>query len=282
MIVELKDVTLCAADCAQPVLAARALTQSMQECEFGDAVLFSDAPTRGPFRSVKIPTLGSRADYSQFMLKRLADHVSTSFVLIVQWDGYVLTSGAWRAEFVNYDYVGAVWPWHTDGMSVGNGGFSLRSRRLLDIAARSEFSLQGDRNEDETICRKHRLRLEQQHGVQFAPVRVAERFSYERGDPEVPTFGFHGLFNMWRHVGDQIMMEIADSMSPGVVRSREFIELLFQYVALRKFAPASALFAKLQASLSQPVILELASQSLGDATLADRFIRQCERMTAVA
>ena len=33
--------------------------------------------------------------------------------------------------FSHCDYIGAQWFWHNDGMRVGNGGFSLRSRKLL-------------------------------------------------------------------------------------------------------------------------------------------------------
>ena len=49
----------------------------------------------------------------------------------MQWDGYAVNPGAWDAAFLDCDYLGAKWSWHKDAMRVGNGGFSLRSRRLL-------------------------------------------------------------------------------------------------------------------------------------------------------
>jgi hypothetical protein len=202
MTVALSDVTLCAADCAHPVLAARALIRSMDECDFGDAILFSNATVPGPFRTVHIAALRSRSDYSEFVLRRLAPHISTAFVLIVQWDGYVLASPAWRSEFQNYDYLGAAWPWYTDGMNVGNGGFSLRSHRLLALTANLDFQSVEKHSEDELICRIHRRELEQHHGIRIAPAALAALFAYERGAPDSQTFGFHGLFNMWRHVED--------------------------------------------------------------------------------
>src|ERR1700687_3454326 len=43
----------------------------------------------------------------------------------------LITPAAWREEFLGCDYIGAQWFWHDDAMRVGNGGFSLRSRKLL-------------------------------------------------------------------------------------------------------------------------------------------------------
>ncbi|HEY5412006.1 MAG TPA: hypothetical protein VIJ94_14885 [Caulobacteraceae bacterium] len=47
-------------------------------------------------------------------------------------------------------------------------------------------------------CRELRPLLEQRHGIRFAPVELAERFSFEHGAPPGPTFGFHGAFNLPR------------------------------------------------------------------------------------
>ena len=66
------------------------------------------------------------------MLQELHDHISTAHALCIQWDGYVLNAQAWDASFLDYDYIGSVWPQFGDGHRVGNGGFSLRSKRLLE------------------------------------------------------------------------------------------------------------------------------------------------------
>jgi len=50
----LPELTICAADSANPALAARALAISLERCDFGDAILFTDAPVAGPFRTVLI------------------------------------------------------------------------------------------------------------------------------------------------------------------------------------------------------------------------------------
>ena len=52
--------------------------------------------------------------------------ISTPFVLVIQWDGYIVDPSAWANAFRKYDYVGAV-VHDKRGTFVGNGGFSLRS-----------------------------------------------------------------------------------------------------------------------------------------------------------
>jgi uncharacterized protein DUF5672 len=196
MKLDLRDVTICAADCATPSLASRALCLSTALCDFGDAILFSDNPPPSDrFRSARIERLNSRDDYSRFILKDLARFIATPFVLIVQWDGYVVEACAWNPRFREYDLIGAKWPWYGDGMSVGNGGFSLRSKRLLEAMSGDRCPFVPSVNEDEQICRLYRPRLVSEFGIRFAPESIADAFSYERTSPDAPTFGFHGLFS---------------------------------------------------------------------------------------
>jgi hypothetical protein len=277
MALELRDITICAADCATTSLAARALRKSTAICSFGDAILFSDEPSGGDaFRHIRIEKLRSRADYSRFILKDLPSFIATPFVLIVQWDGYVLDPKAWSPDFFQYDLIGAKWPWHQDGMTVGNGGFTLRSRKLLKVTGAPSFPLIPDINEDEQICRVHRAALIRDFGIQFAPEAIADRFSYERSVPELPTFGFHGLFNLWRHVDDEEVIAISGELGPHVVRSIEFVELVFQYVRLRKFRPLQALYSRWKALCE---IDEIHSQLLNaskNPAAVDYVIRVCE------
>ena len=113
-----------------------------------------------------IAPLQSRDAYSEFVLRSLLAHVDTAHVLLVQWDGYVVNPAAWRAEFLDYDYIGATWFWHDDSMRVGNGGFSLRSRKLLSALQDPRIVL--TEAEDVTICRAFRPLLERDHDIRFA------------------------------------------------------------------------------------------------------------------
>ena len=105
-----------------------------------------------------IAPLASREAYSRFVLKSLLEHVETPHVLLIQWDGYVVNPAAFEPAFLECDYIGAKWFWFNDGMRVGNGGFSLRSRKLL--AALQDARIQLGDAEDTTIARTFRPLLE--------------------------------------------------------------------------------------------------------------------------
>ncbi|WP_326998659.1 DUF5672 family protein [Croceibacterium mercuriale] len=147
---------------------------------------------------VPIPAVRSSADYSDFLMTHLVDHVATPFCLVVQWDGHVVDAGRWEPGFLDYDYVGASWPQFDDGHDVGNGGFSLRSRRLMEACRAPGFV--PAHPEDVAICRSNRAWLEGQ-GLRFAPREIADRFSAERAGNPAATFGYHGAWLMPRTLG---------------------------------------------------------------------------------
>jgi len=194
---------------------------------FGKALLLSDRPARGPLDARvewrPIRPLQTRNDYSRFLLHDLVDHVDTSHALCVQWDGFVLDGNAWNPAFLDYDYVGAVWPHFRDNRNVGNGGFSLRSKRLLKAAANLPYA--GSEAEDVLICRTFRPMLEAL-GIRFAPPEVAQLFAYERAAPTGQEFGFHGSFNLLRYLSGKQATRLFQSLEPHVLSRREHRELL--------------------------------------------------------
>ncbi|HUH95677.1 MAG TPA: DUF5672 family protein [Casimicrobiaceae bacterium] len=269
-----QTVTLCAVDSVTPRLALRALEASLEGCDFGEAILFtSDVEVRSEsVRVFAIEALNSRSAYSAFVLKRLADLTRTPHVLLVQWDGYVINPLAWDARFLDYDYIGARWPWHRDGMTVGNGGFSLRSRRLLETTADQGFGILPEETEDNMICRSNRRTLETKHGVRFAPEAAADAFSYERSVPARPTFGFHGLFNMWRHVDDSEMLLLMDSFSPQILSGRDFLELQAEYFLQRKFSLFGKMYGMTRRMHGPEHTKALITSLFSDAQLAKAMI----------
>jgi len=174
-----------------------ALRMSLDQAAFAECLFFTDAIVADKddrIRVVQIEPLRSAKDYSSFILSSLVEHVRTAHCLVVQWDGFVLDAERWEPGFLDYDYIGAPWPQFDDGFDVGNGGFSLRSRKLL-TAWRDE-SLRSGHPEDVLICRNNRRFLEHDCGIRFADHSVAQRFSVERTGLGQPSFGFHGIFNM--------------------------------------------------------------------------------------
>jgi hypothetical protein len=128
-------------------------------------------------------------DYNTFILKELNNHISDGHVLIIQYDGYILNPSAWTPAFLEYDYIGA--PWLTQPVSedckVGNGGFSLRSKKLLEETSLLHYD---GTPEDIFICRTKSQYLREK-GIKFAPISVAHNFSIENL-PYKNQFGFHG------------------------------------------------------------------------------------------
>lgn len=185
--VPVAGVTLACVDCRNHELAIVALRRSMAQCRFERVQFFTDRPFDMPgIETVVIPDIASIADYSRFMVKALGERIETEFVLVVQYDGFVLNGRRWNDDFRAHDYIGAPWK---DG--VGNGGFSLRSRRLLKALQDPRISELVP--EDVAICRTYRSLLEKEHGIRFAPTDVASRFSFETLPPPGPTLGFHGI-----------------------------------------------------------------------------------------
>jgi Protein of unknown function (DUF5672) len=278
MKLDLNDVTVCAIDSANMALSARALQLTMAHCEFSDAVLFSRAPVEGAFRAITIDNLDSMSAYHFFAIKRLPELIETRFVLIVQWDGYVINPGVWHPSFREYDYIGARWPHFSDGMTVGNGGFSLRSRKLLAALNDQRFTVDGTTNEDLLICRIFRPVLEREFGIRFAPEGVADQFSYENILPNQPTFGFHGMRDMWRHVEDAEMIKLVGLLAPYVCRTSHYIQLMINYYFLRKFGPLIALYSKLKTLAGSDEISRLIRQSAKNDELASHCIGMCEQL----
>lgn len=194
--------------------------------------------------------------YNLFVVFALGPFIQTAFALIVQDDGWVVDGSKWTDEFFRYDYVGA--PIHLARVSgehgtsfaagfewvgllgdggltitpVMNGGFSLRSKRLLEAPANHgidyqvpspsrllgpPYTMRWDTNahlEDVQICIHMRQRLEAR-GIAFAPLEVAKKFSIEcycpglYGDGDVAEcFGHHSKLRRLKSI-DPLVIDYA-------------------------------------------------------------------------
>ena len=198
--IKLPQVTLCCVDStARLPWALEALRRSLAQVEFGDAFLCTDRASLGEHRLpagvrwVEIEPLLSIEAYSEFMIKALVPHVQTTHLLVIQWDGFVLSAAAWRDDFLGFDYIGAPWNHIAEPFSVGNGGFSLRSKHLLQALQEPRFA--AGHPEDICICVTHRAALEAL-GLRFAPKALAQQFAVEDDELTPRTFGFHGAYHL--------------------------------------------------------------------------------------
>jgi len=155
---------------------------------------------------------GNLASMSVDCNANLATYFETDFVLVVQNDGFPLRQGL--EEFLGlYDFIGApfvrntarnrllrIWP----RFAVGNGGFSLRSRRICELA--SDFwnkryhrllPHSGRYAREDAYCCFVLPLLEPsfRKAVKIAPWEEARRFAYDGlcdDHVEALPFGFHG------------------------------------------------------------------------------------------
>lgn len=219
----LPQVMLCAVDTRAPMLALQSLQRSMHGVRFARSVLFSHGVDRAALPAgiefVDIGPIGSGAEYSHFVLRRLPEHVATPFVLVTQWDGFVVDPTQWRDEFLEFDYIGAPWHDQPETRCVGNGGFSLRSQRLLQ--AGRDPRVTPEHPEDQALCRDHREWLECEHGVRFAPLALARHFAFENLRPAAPTFGFHGPYHLPRFVDEPTLAGWLDALPDAFYRGRD-------------------------------------------------------------
>lgn len=123
----LPDVTLMIVDCIDAVGAAKVLDICQSKCEFGAVKLLTSQDIADP-RKVVITPLNSLTAYSVFMLTRVHEYIDTSHVLIVQRDGWILNADAFDPAWLKLDYIAPLFMQYD---KVGSGGFSMRSKRIM-------------------------------------------------------------------------------------------------------------------------------------------------------
>ena len=174
---DLTNVTLVCADSINPKRALHALRICMHFADFFNVKLFTQKGFGAKSLEIIPLQLDSIFEYSKFILHDLLPYADADFVLVVQWDGFILNPTAWSTCCFDYDYIGAPWPYPTEN-TVGNGGFSLRSRKLLEILQNPEFTEISDKSEDHCLGRIWHRQL-QALDIKFAPEPVAKNFSTE-------------------------------------------------------------------------------------------------------
>lgn len=187
----LNKVTIVCVDTYNVGESVIALRKTLMEVEPDKCLFFTNADIEiEGVKVIKVDNINSVDDYSRFMIKQLYKYINTEFVLVIQHDGYVLNGDAFPQDLYLYDYCGALWL-EKDNLNNGNGGFSWRSKKLLD-AIGTDDNISVLTPEDVSICRIYRRYLEQTYGLAWAADYIAERFSFELQEPRRITFGFHG------------------------------------------------------------------------------------------
>ena len=195
------------------------LLVASRQVEFSKIVLLAPLEQLTPFekeieklniKTFDLRPMKNKIEWNRFFVNKINDIIDTDYCINVEHDATIIDASKWTNEFFDYDYIGA--PWHIANNyenRVGNGGFSLRSKKLLEITAKLPYDNYHPSYEcapeDWFICIKEYSKMKQK-GVKFAPPDLAFKFSVEHPSPDLKiydpntlssynSFGFHGIFN---------------------------------------------------------------------------------------
>lgn len=199
----LSDITLVVLAGNHIAPSEAAIGDVLKKFSFDDIIIFADQfILPPPGGRVVVTPFSSVEDATRIAWREIFPRLKTSHILSMHWDGYPVRPEYWNDDFRQYDFIGAVWPWFNE-RAVGNTGFSLQSKHLLE----SIQSLAFRQPEDVALCRHYRPQLEQEYGIKYAPVSIADRFSIEHGPPHLQALGFHGLWNMLYFMDDEAIRQ---------------------------------------------------------------------------
>ena len=163
---------------------------SSENIDFGAIKLLTSAQPKIKYPDIEyvpIEPMTNLNEYSKAMIEDLHKYFKTTHCLVVQADSFVVNHKLWKDEFLKYDYIGAPWSdelvinqnlvLNVKKNPVGNGGFSLRSRKLVQATAKIDYdSLKLPlKSEDVVIC--HYLYDKMiESGVKFALPKLTPEF----------------------------------------------------------------------------------------------------------
>jgi hypothetical protein len=220
--IKLPELTIVSID-TDPIsqsLTRAAILRTLAILEPSCVIHFGREPLGVGETFVRINRFASIDDYSEFVFKCLWPFCATEKIMIVHWDGHPANACYWDPEFINCDYIGAPWAWAQDQFRIGNGGFSIRSKRLMELCKNVQLRRHPEipyaNAEDIVIGRIYRRTLEDA-GLSFASDELATQFSYETGPLREDVFGFHAPSNMPLFVSEDDLLETVDDLKRKIV-----------------------------------------------------------------
>ena len=180
------------------------LFKKIASVEFQKPILFTPdfEYTSDKIKSIAIEKL-SYDQYNHFLLDLVDYWPDDSYLMLCQPDGYPIIAENWMDEFLNYDYIGAPWQHSHFINRVGNGGFSIRSKKYLDACKIlfDDFPMIAKyHNCEDFLCTNIYYHEMISLGITFAPLDLAAKFSYENPIAERlfgvdQCFGLHDFVN---------------------------------------------------------------------------------------
>jgi len=257
MTLQLSEVTLICVDTRNTDVAIDSMSYSLIQAKFAKNILFTSKNLCSKkiinkanmlnINLVFIPEIKSITEYSYFILTKLDDYISTNFCLVTQWDSWIIDSAFWDKDFLNYDYIGAIWP-HYSFNQIGNGGFSLRSKKLLKASKElitSSTKFHNPLIEDDYICREKRDVFEKDYQIRFPTNTIANKFSIERNGIPSQSFGFHGMFHFnFFFKKDDDLIKVINKLSEDCFMGSSSYDLIKSLLAEKRFNSAKLIIKR--------------------------------------
>jgi hypothetical protein len=207
-LINLPNVTLLAVSSIEIPATIKALQISSEKINFAKIVLVSDVRPDNLPENIEYkyyPKITCSHDFDVFAIEHLGKYFDTNHVLMVQYHGFVIHPELWNDDWLKFDFCGALWFPRKEFISlstgslvrVGNGGFSLRSKRLYNTIEKLGLKCVYDRsfsNDDGLINSLFRKVL-LENGIVYPEATDIPEFSFENDVPEnqhiTKFFGFH-------------------------------------------------------------------------------------------
>ena len=201
----------------------KAIEFTKKNINFKNVFLFTSEVINGDFNIIKIHKFKDIVEYNNFTLN-LNDYVMSDFALLIQHDGHIVNYRNWDNSFLEFDYIGAPWPlddnWNKrwdlypkelsnkikenlKKNRVGNGGFSLRSKKFLEYASSFERNFIKHGVPEDIYLNIYNYEKALDFGIKYPTVSKALEFSYEtplKGSNLSKVKKYH-FFNKHKHLG---------------------------------------------------------------------------------
>lgn len=226
----LNDLTIVAIDSLNYNATALALDKTREIFPNAEVITFSDKKFYNYGRFYQTEKFDA-IEHSRICLHEVGDKLDTNHVMFIQYDGFPARPECWEQEFTKYDYIGAPirkdttsYDLNEDNFVVGNGGFSLRTKRLMQLTKSFEQVINDGYDdgwlEDLLISVKYRSYLEN-NGITFAPLELADRFSKGETRGNTQSFGFHNNNLVPLYLDKEFTIQWLDSLDDWVFYKKD-------------------------------------------------------------
>ena len=108
--IDLPNITLIAVSSVQIEQTIKALEYSCRGINFGAVKFVTHEEIDHEYIEVeKVPRINSGDEFSKITVYDLPKYVNTDYSILVQYDGFIVNPEQWTDEFLDYDWIGALW-----------------------------------------------------------------------------------------------------------------------------------------------------------------------------